>query len=475
MWWDAVAVAGTSAEAPVAPSARRLDLLVLVGVAVVVLASRLPFLDAGYGSDPDAWALARAARAMARTGTYTASRMPGFPVHEIACALLGPTRPVVLNAATAACSAFAVAAFVLILRAVGSPAPVLGGLALAFVPAVYVHSTNAMDYLWSLAFVLGALYLVLRRRALAAGVLLGLAIGCRITAGAMLLPLALLLPRWRAAARLAGAALLVGGLAFVPVVWRYGLRYFSFHEDAGYPALAVVATRGTLEVWGQLGLISLLGGIAACVLGRRRAARRERASGLPGARVPLACWLAIVLYVIAYLRLPHESAYLIPVVPFAILLLGRALPRPAFAAVCVGLAASSFVQPVPLRVPAVDHHRGRLRQMAEVREVIRHTMRLPPSSVVVTGWWHYQMRGLLAAGAVGGEAALPSPASVPAVGPFSIGGVEYVRLLDARAAGERVARGARIDYLPLQRRYTLAKHGVDLRQFGARPVYDGPG
>ncbi|MEP6937397.1 MAG: hypothetical protein ABI871_04945, partial [Chthoniobacterales bacterium] len=56
-------------------------ILMLVGVAL----SRLPFLDAGYGVNVDAWRVARAARHIAQTGEYEASRFPGYPVHEIVC------------------------------------------------------------------------------------------------------------------------------------------------------------------------------------------------------------------------------------------------------------------------------------------------------------------------------------------------------------------------------------------------------
>ena len=69
----------------------------------------------------------------------------------------------------------------------------LAGFALAFTPQVYINSSNTTDYVWALAFILGSLYFVLLGRPLMAGILLGLAIGSRITSGAMLLRLGVLL------------------------------------------------------------------------------------------------------------------------------------------------------------------------------------------------------------------------------------------------------------------------------------------
>lgn len=59
---------------------RQSGLLLMLGA--LVLGSRLPFLDAGYGLDPDAWRLARAAHGIATKGVFQVSRLPGHPVVE---------------------------------------------------------------------------------------------------------------------------------------------------------------------------------------------------------------------------------------------------------------------------------------------------------------------------------------------------------------------------------------------------------
>lgn len=80
-------------------------------IAVMVLASRLPFLGAGYGVNVDAWRVARAARNIALSGHYEASRLPGYPIQEIVSSWLWRGGPWALNGASAVLSVAALAGF----------------------------------------------------------------------------------------------------------------------------------------------------------------------------------------------------------------------------------------------------------------------------------------------------------------------------------------------------------------------------
>src|SRR5579875_145893 len=55
-------------------------------LAVVYVLSRLPWVGLGYGSDPDAWRVAMSARYLLQHASYLPSRLPGYPVHDIAMA-----------------------------------------------------------------------------------------------------------------------------------------------------------------------------------------------------------------------------------------------------------------------------------------------------------------------------------------------------------------------------------------------------
>src|SRR5215813_9340119 len=153
------------------------------GIAAAVLLSRLPFLSPGAGNDNDGWFLVNAAREIAATGRYTTSRFPGYPVQEVLAAAVaraggGPVQMNFLSALAAAACAWA---FARRLRRLGGRDAGLAALALVCVPAAYVASVSAMDYLFALAFVLAACTARIAGRPWLAAVALGLAIGTRLT------------------------------------------------------------------------------------------------------------------------------------------------------------------------------------------------------------------------------------------------------------------------------------------------------
>ena len=162
-------------------------------LALGVFASHLPFVTPGFGTDTDAWKFATAIREMAATGRYSASRMPGYPVMEIASvplARLGPWAPNALSAiAAAVCAGLAARLF----ARHGVRDALLAGAAFAFLPAAFIAGTSSMDYLWALAFALAAWLDASAGRPARAGLWLGLAIGTRLTSVLFLPSLALLL------------------------------------------------------------------------------------------------------------------------------------------------------------------------------------------------------------------------------------------------------------------------------------------
>ncbi|MFI5371271.1 MAG: hypothetical protein ACHQ52_06900 [Candidatus Eisenbacteria bacterium] len=312
--------------------------------------ARIPFLFAGYGTDSDAWRVAWTGREIARTGIYQSSRAPGNPVPEIAAAALAFAPPWALNAMSAFLGAAAVAFFGVLLRRLGCRVWVAGAVALAFTPVVAIHSADAMDYVWALAFVLGAWLAVLDRRPGLAGLLIGFATGCRITSVVMLAPLSIVLAagsgnaahgRGRALAVLWGTGLIAAAVAFAPVFVRSGLSFLHDYEH-GYPRLIYVVKNCTVDVWGILGCVALTWAVGRVLLaGGRPAADPALPSG-PGAMIPAAS-VAVAIELVLFFRLPHDAGYLIPAVPFTLLLLARALGRREFMALCACLVLSSFL------------------------------------------------------------------------------------------------------------------------------------
>lgn len=312
-----------------------------------VLISRLPFVATGYGNDRDSWQTATAARLIAETGVYHESRVPGHPVQEWTDSRLWRGGPMALNGATAVASALAALFFGLSFAELGAggPWPAVAAIALAFTPIVYIHSVDSMDYLWALCFSMAALWLVLRDRWLGAALALGLAIGCRITAGLLLFPLVILgwqRHGWRtrrgAWLGLVLVSLLFGAALYIPRFARYGtaIDIPHFRGIPYYPGPLRLLQDLTIELWGTIGALGLA---LAFALGR--ALPRERTI-LPRSSDSWAELLAIALYLLAFFRLPDEAAYLIPIVPFVILLLARMARPAAFAAACASLLLSPF-------------------------------------------------------------------------------------------------------------------------------------
>ena len=223
----------------------RFEYLPIAAALVVIGMTRLPFLANGYGLDPDAWRVANAARLISQTGTYAASRLPGYPVQEITCSFFWQWGPIALNGLTALMSVLAVLFLMLILRHYGARLTdaILAGFALAFTPLFFLNSLCSMDYVWAVAFILGAWYVAVRQMPLLAGVLLGIATGCRITSLAMILPLAILLvnvKNFKLSAQRCGwlsvGAVVGTALCFWPVWDCYGMGFWSHAVPKYYPS-----------------------------------------------------------------------------------------------------------------------------------------------------------------------------------------------------------------------------------------------
>gem|GEM_PF-466007 len=328
--------------------------LLFVSVALFVFLSRLPFINESYGLDADAWGVAQAAKRIAETGAYTISRPPGSPLVEMTCSLLWRFGPRVMNGLTAAFSAIAAGFFALIMRSLVPDRRVglLATLAFACVPVIYVNSVGALDYVWALAFLLAAVHAALDRRAVLAGLLIGAATGCRITSIGMLVPLGILLARGKngpAAARVVVpcvlAALATAVLAYAPVWRAYGGSFLSFSDQhfAFGEWTATVLYGVTAGLWGPVGAAGIFGATLHFLFHPRRSLTNSVVPAGSAKPVVVAALAAILFYVAAYLRLPVEYAYLIPAVPFVLILFAHILYRPVFVLACAALIVSPFV------------------------------------------------------------------------------------------------------------------------------------
>ncbi len=354
-------------------------------VFLAVLATRVPFLGPGYGLDADAWRVALSARTIADTGAYQYSRMPGHAPHELMVAL-APRAPAELwILVTAIVSSLAAALFWQLLGHYGVRDRWLATFAFALTPVIFIESVEMLDYMWSLACILGATLAILWGRRVLGGALLGLAAGFGITTALMGLPLVLMAiaaptpaDRWRervvAMAAVAGPAIAVASLCFALPYITYGSGFLS--APAGNEtSLIVAAWIASVGVWGIPGAAVLVV-VAAVTLWSLARGRQHNPSmsARPGPVVITAWVSALILYALFYLKIRGEPSKLIPIVPFVLLLLARWADRRGFVIMCVALIISPFVgqllKPLLPAVPSIiDYQETRQTEMSRLARI----------------------------------------------------------------------------------------------------------
>jgi hypothetical protein len=308
------------------------------------------------------------------------------------------------------------------------------------------------------------------------GILLGIAAGCRVSSFGLVAPFALLAldgdsrsPGISRVLRFTLACVVVTGLCFVPVILQYGSSFLTVYQ-APYPAPARLAYRASLELWGTPGALALT------ILAAAPAAwaKLRAALATPGERRLIgAATGSIGVTVVTFLLHPDKSVYLIPAIPFTLLLawkaltpgrlrilIGSLLASPLVLSVLVGPAAKedfalagrsiSVEVPGPLFVEA-SRRRAQARELERLGSAVAD---LPAGSVLVAGWWLAEIRA----------AGLDREAR----------GLEVVEWLDQPAYEEARRAGRAISVAPGQIAYNLPNTGFDLERAGARTLVVSP-
>ncbi len=308
-------------------------------LALAYVASRAPFLSIGYGTDPDAWRMALSGLWLWDHHEFYPSRLPGYPVPELAYAGVIKGGALATNTLTMLVSLAGVWLFARIAAKLDLPNRGLIVAGFAFTPLLWINSMTTMDYMWALTFVLAAYYFLLRRSSIIAGLMLGLAVASRSTSLVMLVPL--LAYMWRDGRRdeirpFVVAMIAVALLAWAPIYWKYELRFINFYDSkVGYLAVLRLLGKDTLGLFGSMAVI------AAAAVSLPRLARLP-ADALRDKHVMV--WvLAVAMTLLAFTRLPHEAAYLIPVYPFGLFIMARYVRPMALAAAIAVIVLAGFV------------------------------------------------------------------------------------------------------------------------------------
>lgn len=109
-----------------------------------------------------------------------------------------------------------------------------------------------------------------------------------------------------------------------------------------------------IGVFGLIGTISVAVFFVIALFKRRKQQAGQAFSGGLDKKIIIAGVIVIILYSISYFRLPQKSGYMIPVIPFVILLFAYYLNKRNFTWLCWGLCISSFIFSINL----TDSYRG---------------------------------------------------------------------------------------------------------------------
>ena len=310
-----------------------------------VLLSRIPWLSSvSLGGDRDAWSTGLVAGKISQTFVYEASRLPGYPFVEIFSSVFAGSPIWVFNLLTAIMSALCATYFYLLLKQLHARLPLVFTFTFALSVTVFIESLQLMDYLWALTFIVASFYYSTKQKYFLSGLCLGLAVACRITSGAMVLPLLMLSYHNFKENRQTIIAFIVGGIVpvflfFLPVFYTYGLSFFGYYGDNSQLSLRLVLRSVSVKLWGYPGALGLIIAFGYAFFFRKKVYDTKMIS---------ICLVVMVIYILAFLKLPHETAYLLPMVPFVLILLDRVVSNQWVLYLACGLVAlSSFLNITP--------------------------------------------------------------------------------------------------------------------------------
>lgn len=397
------------------------DILLLI---LIVTLSRLPFLFYGYGVEEDSWGLVLNAWEMREEGRYIHSRLPGHPVQEAVYYLICDAPPFVYNSLSVFFGVLSLVWFYLLLDHIRFRKPLIASIAFSFVPVFFINTVSTIDYVWALAFITGSVYMAVRSRYALAGILLGLAFGTRITSVLMLLPILWLILQRKEIRPLKSVFTFLIWFAVFSVasylvpIREYGLSIFSTYSLPYPPALKVMY-RFSFGVFGLAGVMAIL-----TVLLVKLFRRRER-QVLPGIFMKNKLWIGFSLitvgaHLLLFLAYPHKSAFMLPAVPFVILLFGYLATGSHLPAILyTGLIAGSFLFGIdlsdpyrgsssswmaihkhvagqtlfldPLRGPVFNDLSRRKTKIRFTEKVMSRLGEFDEPTVIISGWWYNQV------------------------------------------------------------------------------------
>jgi len=326
----------------------------VVYLALIFFISRAPFLNLGFSAftsptDLDVFAVVNSAYLLRYGHVYAVSRFPGYPFYEIFNSLLIGGGWILTNAATALMSFIALILFGKILNIFKIRNKALLLLTFAFIPVVWINSTITMDYMWGLMFILLACFFAFTGKYRSAGIVFGFAIGTRFTSLFMIVPLVYWMQIKKVNNKNIKEFILTGVFTsvvlFLPVLYKYKLEFF---KGSGY--LSTTPLRNSLEsiansiLLSSINLITELTGLLAFILLLILILLYKKSYPISKHKHLLNfCWIVLILCGIIYFIFPYKVAYLIPIVPWGLIILNEKLHKNYLVVICILLILNNII------------------------------------------------------------------------------------------------------------------------------------
>jgi hypothetical protein len=285
----------------------------------------LPLVFMGPGSDPDSIRELHSGATLLQHHRYLMSRPPGYFPYELLCgALYAVGGTVATNCASIAMSLVLLDSFLRICERFKVPHRHLLAVTMAIHPVYWTASTSTIDFVWALGCFFVGFRTLLDRRYWIAAAMLGLAIGMRLSSVLLVAPLLTfeIIARPRDVNLLLSAVLTIaiGAAFYVPAFVASGNSFAFLTYYVGAWSWADYLGRflyKNVYFWGLPAALFLCG-IAPMML---RALIRCERKVWPVVALSLSI---VIAFEALFLKVPVQRAYLLPILPFVLILLGIA-------------------------------------------------------------------------------------------------------------------------------------------------------
>lgn len=325
--------------------ARRFKSLPLWTILLVASVLYIPLAFLGYGSDSDAHSVVRAGQHFVATMDYVPSRLPGFFVHEVFTYFLNLLGSSLLtNLGTIGMALLMLGCFYKLCVHWNIPHPALLTLIFIVHPIVWVNAGSTIDYLWALGFALFGFNRLLAKKYLSAVILFSLAVGCRLSTLFLITVLVFFqfLKTTGERGKLILTGLLTLGLSFIFFIPPLDFLEWDFSRwlvlSTGDPALWTPLLRIGRFFYKNLMFWGLPAALWLAVIGIVSVVQRRTKLKNSFDATILLCITVIAVYEVLFLLAPIELEYLLPLLPFALVLIGKIVhQRPSYLLVLFAL------------------------------------------------------------------------------------------------------------------------------------------